>query len=161
MAKIILRTEINAPAEHCFDLSRSIDLHQQTTARTRERAIAGRTSGLIELGETVTWRAKHFGVWQKLTSKITTFDYPHSFTDEMTRGAFKRLHHTHRFIAEGRKTIMHDEFIFETPAGFLGRLADIIIFKTYLKNFLVERNCMIKACAESDEWKKYISHDPI
>jgi ligand-binding SRPBCC domain-containing protein len=157
VAKIILRTEIHAPADRCFDLSRSIDLHQQSTARTHERAIAGRTSGLIELGETVTWRAKHFGIWQELTSEITAFDYPHSFTDEMTKGIFKRIHHTHRFIAEDQKTIMIDEFIFESPLGFLGKIADALFIKAYLKKFICERNRMIKACAEQDAWRKFVS----
>lgn len=159
MAKIILRTEINAPAERCFDLSRSIDLHKQSTAQTKEQAIAGRTSGLIELGETVTWRAKHFGIWQELTSRITAFHYPHTFTDEMISGAFKRIHHIHRFTAENQKTIMIDEFTFESPAGFLGKLVDSILFKSYLEKFLVDRNKLIKACAESIEWRNFIFSD--
>lgn len=157
MPKIILRTEINAPAERCFDLSRSIDLHKQSTAQTREQAIAGRINGLIELGETVTWRARHFGIWHELTSAITAFDYPRSFTDEMIRGPFKRIHHVHRFTAEGYKTIMIDEFTFVSPIGFLGKLVDAVILKSYLKTFLVGRNKLIKSCAESDAWKNYLS----
>lgn len=157
MPIIILRTEIYAPAERCFDLSRSIDLHQRSTARTHEKAIAGRTSGLIELGETVTWRARHFGVWQQLTSQITAFHRPHSFTDEMVAGIFKRIHHIHIFETAVDKTIMIDEFSFESPAGFLGRFADAVFLKQYLTKFLTERNALIKACAESDEWKNYRS----
>ena len=76
MAKIVLDTIINAPIEIVFDLSRSIDMHIESTKQTGEQAIAGRKSGLIELGETVTWRAKHFGIWQSLTSKITDYNYP-------------------------------------------------------------------------------------
>jgi ligand-binding SRPBCC domain-containing protein len=60
--------------------------------QTNERAIAGRTSGLIQLAETVEWCARHFGITQKLTAKITTMDSPHSFTDEMVNGAFTALH---------------------------------------------------------------------
>lgn len=63
-----------APPEVVFDLARSIDLHKLSTAHTGEEAIAGKTSGLIELGETVTWRARHFGVMQTLTSKVTGFE---------------------------------------------------------------------------------------
>jgi hypothetical protein len=76
MPKIELLTEINAPIEKCFDLARSIELHIESTKQTGERAIAGKTSGLIGLNETVTWRAKHFGTWQNLTSKITEYNYP-------------------------------------------------------------------------------------
>lgn len=93
MTTIHLETNINAHVEQVFDLSRSIDLHLESTAKTNERAIAGVTSGLIEYGETVTWRAKHFGVYQNFTSKITQYDYPNSFTDEMQKGAFKSFKH--------------------------------------------------------------------
>jgi hypothetical protein len=61
MSVIELATSIAAPTERVFDLARSIDLHTERTAGTGERAVAGVTSGLIGLGEEVTWRARHFG----------------------------------------------------------------------------------------------------
>lgn len=70
MAKIYLETLINADIQKVFDLSRNIDFHQESTAKTNEKAIPGKTSGLIELGETVTWRAQHLGFYQALTTKI-------------------------------------------------------------------------------------------
>lgn len=160
MTRIILRTEINAPAERCFDLSRSIELHQQSTAQTQEKAIAGRTSGLIGLNESVTWRAKHFGIRQELTSRITAFQYPDFFIDEMTNGIFKSLRHLHAFRWDGQKTIMTDDFQFESPAGILGKLADRLILTSYLKNLLTKRNNAIKKLAESG-WEKILSSDPI
>jgi hypothetical protein len=69
MPVIKLETYIQAPIELCFDLFRDIDLHQSTSSKTKERAIAGRTSGLIELGEEVTFEAVHFGIKQKLTTQ--------------------------------------------------------------------------------------------
>lgn len=62
MPKIELTTEINAPIEICFDLSRSIDLHQLSTAKTNEKAIKGVTAGLIGPDESVTWEAVHFAL---------------------------------------------------------------------------------------------------
>jgi len=56
---IKLETFIKAKAEIVFDLSRSIDLHVDSTTQSNERAIDGVRSGLICLGETVTWEAKH------------------------------------------------------------------------------------------------------
>lgn len=157
MSRIVLRTEINAPIERCFDIARSIEFHQLSAEKTQEKAIAGRTSGLTGLNETVTWRAKHFGVWQELTSKIIDFHYPTTFTDEMVKGIFKKLHHVHRFTAHPGKTIMTDEFDFKAPLGFLGKIAEVIFLKNYLKNFISERNQLIKACAESDGWKKILN----
>jgi ligand-binding SRPBCC domain-containing protein len=149
MSKIELSIQINAPVERCFDLSRSIDLHMESTKHTGEKAIAGRTSGLIEMGETVTWRAKHFGIWQNLSSKITQFDRPNSFTDEMVSGAFKSFKHQHIFSDAGGQTLMRDVFIFESPLGILGKLADILFLRKYMEDLLIKRNQVIKDAAES------------
>ena len=150
---IELSTHINATIERCFDLARSIDLHIISTRQTDEQAIAGRTTGLIELGETVTWRAKHLGVWQTLTSKITEFDYPNSFTDEMVKGAFKSFRHEHLFLAINGQTVMKDIFIFETPYGWLGRLVNYLFLGAYMERLLVKRNQVIKEAAETADFK--------
>ena len=71
MPLIVLETRIRAPRERVFDLARSIDAHQSSTSGTSERAVAGVTSGLIGLGEEVTWRARHLGVTQHLTVRAT------------------------------------------------------------------------------------------
>jgi len=149
---IELSTHINAPIERCFDLARSIDLHIISTKQTGEQAIAGRMTGLIELGETVTWRANHLGVWQTLTSKITEFDYPNSFTDEMVKGAFKSFKHEHLFFAINGQTVMKDIFIFETPYGWLGRLVNYIFLGAYMERLLVKRNQVIKEAAENRDY---------
>jgi len=148
--KIELITTINAPTQKCFDIARDIDVHVASTAHTGERAIAGRTSGLIGLGETVTWRAKHFGIWQNLTSKITAFDPPHFFADEMVSGAFKSFRHEHYFTGDDKQTIIRDEFMFEAPFGLLGRLANWLFLKRYMTGLLVKRNEVIKQEAEKN-----------
>jgi ligand-binding SRPBCC domain-containing protein len=150
MPKIELFTEIHAPIEKVFDLSRSIDLHIESTKQTGEHAIAGRTSGLIELGETVTWRAKHFGIWQSLTSKITDYNYPTFFADEMMNGAFKSFRHEHHFLVVDNGTLMRDVFAFESPFGILGRLFNWLILTKYMTKLLLERNRVIKLVAESN-----------
>ncbi|MEO8761532.1 MAG: SRPBCC family protein [Bacteroidia bacterium] len=156
MPHIKLITKINAPVERCFDLSRSIDLHKISTSQSNEEAIAGVTTGLIGLNEFVTWRAKHFGIWQRLTSKITAYEPSSLFVDEMTEGAFKSMHHTHRFDFKDGVTTMIDDFIFESPFGILGRLANNIILTSYLTKLLMTRNNIIKEYAESDLWKKVL-----
>lgn len=157
MPKIQLTTTINAPIERCFDLSRSIDLHMASTSKTNERAISGVTKGLINKGEQVTWRAKHFGIDQTLTAQITEMNFPHSFTDVQLNGAFKSMKHVHSFEQKGEHTIMKDEFEFESPLGLIGELFNKIILTAYMKRFLTERNHVIKNISESDEWKKYLS----
>jgi ligand-binding SRPBCC domain-containing protein len=153
MPKIVLTTMIHAPPERCFDLSRSIDLHVASTRQTGEHAVGAITSGLLGLGDEVTWSARHFGVRQTLTSRITAFDRPHHFRDSMVRGAFRRFDHDHFFAAYGAETEMRDVFDFETPLGPLGRLADALVLGRYLRRFLERRNEEIKRVAESDAWK--------
>jgi len=147
-AIIHLTTHINAPINKCFELSISVDVHQQSTGNTREKAIAGVTSGMMELNDTVTWEAIHFGVKQKLTSKITKYQYPFYFVDEMVSGAFKKIYHQHVFTESGNTTTMTDIFEYAAPLGLFGKLAEKLFLNRYLKNFLIERNNYIKLLAE-------------
>lgn len=156
MTTIVLTTRISAPAEICFDLSRSIDLHQRTTRHTGERAIDGRKSGLIKKGEYVTWQATHFFITQKLSVRIVAMDRPRYFTDVMIRGAFKSMRHQHVFEADGKKTLMKDHFEYEVPLGVFGKLFDHLVLRRYMTNFLMIRNNHIKAIAESEDWKQFV-----
>jgi ligand-binding SRPBCC domain-containing protein len=149
--RLELSLTIAAPAERCFDLARSIELHVESTAATGERAVAGRTSGLIGMNEEVTWRARHFGIWQQFTSRITAFDRPRHFRDTMVRGAFSFFEHDHFFIElPGNRTTMRDVLVFESPLGPLGRMADNLVIAGYLSRFLAARNRVIQQAAESD-----------
>ncbi|MCX6210026.1 MAG: SRPBCC family protein [Bacteroidetes bacterium] len=153
MHTIKLVTEINASIDICFNLSRSIDLHKISTAHTNEAAIAGTTTGLINLNETVTWQATHFGIKQRLTSKITAFNQPFYFRDEQVKGIFKSIYHEHIFEQVGNKTIMTDVFKFQSPFGILGQLFNQLVLTNYLCKLLVNRNNIIKDFAETDKWK--------
>ena len=156
MPRIELRTEIKSRIEICFDLSRSIDLHKISTVHTNEEAVAGITSGLINLHETVTWEATHFLIRQKLTSKITALERPVYFVDEQLNGVFKSIKHEHIFAEDGDKVIMTDVFDFESPAGILGEIFNRIILTNYMKKFLMERNYLIKEFAETGKWKQVL-----
>lgn len=128
---------------------RSIDLHKISTSKSKEEAIAGKTSGVIALGETVTWKAKHLGVTQKLTSKVTDYNYPSFFADKMLKGAFKSFRHEHYLSLKDHKVIVKDIFNYKSPFGFIGSLAHVLFLKKYTTNFLVERNKVIKEYAET------------
>lgn len=156
MPKIELKTEIKADIEIVFDLSRSIDLHKISTEQTKEEAIKGKTSGLIGKGEWVTWRAKHFGFYQTLTSKIVEFERPEYFVDEMEKGAFKSFRHQHYFTKSDFGTLLIDYFEYKSPLGFLGNLADSLFLEKYMKKLLEKRNQTIKEFAESDMWKEVL-----
>ena len=139
---------LQTPILEVFDISRDISVHETSTKNTREKAIAGVTSGKIGLGETVTWRAKHFGIYLKHTSLISAFESPIYFVDEMTEGVFKSLHHEHIFKEIDGSTEMIDIFKYEVPYGIFGKLFNYFILKSYLTKFLKERNQHIKQKAE-------------
>ncbi len=148
MTTIHLTTEIKAYIETCFDLSRDVDAHKLSALNTNEKAISGRTSGLCELGDTVTWEAKHFGIRQNLTVEISRFNRPFFFEDRMLSGAFKSMRHGHHFEVKNGVTVMSDKFEYEVPFGVAGKLFDRFLLRKYMTNFLLARNQVLKEIAE-------------
>lgn len=149
MAKITIETYVKNDIQTCFDLARDIDFHKESLKHSEERAIAGKTSGLIELGEWVTWEAKHLGITQKLTSKITEFKSPNYFVDEMVSGAFESFRHEHLFQKKDGGTLMVDVFYFESPLGIIGKFVNWLFLKRYMTNLLRTRNQFLLETAES------------
>ncbi|MES2778129.1 MAG: SRPBCC family protein [Bacteroidota bacterium] len=149
-----LTTVIHASKEIVFDLSRSIDLHKISTAHTSEEAIAGTTSGLIALNETVTWKARHLFRNRIMTVKITACRPYDFFEDEMQSGDFKSFRHEHHFKEMENGTIMIDLLEFESPYATIGKWVDRYFMKRYLEKLLIKRNETIKQFAETGQWKK-------
>lgn len=114
-------------------------------------------SGLIGLHETVTWRARHFGFWLQLTSKITEYNAPHFFVDEMVSGPFSSFRHDHIFEKKNGQTLMTDRFEFQSPLGFLGKFVNVLFLKSYMEKLLAERNQVIKKYAEGSGWRELLT----
>jgi ligand-binding SRPBCC domain-containing protein len=149
MARLRLETWIAAPAERVFDLARDLDLHQRSLAHTHEEAVAGKTSGLIELGDEVEWRARHLGFVWRLRSRVTVMDRPKHFADVQVTGPFDRFEHHHRFLPAGRGTLMVDEWAHTAPLGLLGRLADRLFLERYMRALPETRSRALKEAAET------------
>ena len=159
MVRLEERTFIRAPIELCFDLARSVEVHLAGNVHCGESAVAsgGVTSGLLGLSQRVTWRAKHFWVWQTLTSEITAMDRPAYFQDVMIRGAFRSMRHDHFFRAvSAGETEMIDVFWFEAPVPVLGRIIEVLVLRRYMQALLCERNAVIREFAESGGWRKVL-----
>lgn len=148
MTTIRLETTIAAPIERVFDLACDIDFHIRSMAATGERAVAGRMTGRIERGDTITWRARHFGLWWSLTSRIMAVERPTRFADEQERGPFRWFRHDHRFEPRGNGTLMVDDWEHVSPFGPLGRLADRLVVGRHMRRLLEVRNAALKAEAE-------------
>ncbi len=159
MIRIEETTLIDAPILRCFDLSRSVEVHLLSNVHSGEQALAlgGVTSGLVGLSEQVTWRAKHFGVWQELTSRTTALESPTYFQVTMVRGIFRFMQADHLFqTLPSGSTEMRDVFSIAAPFPPVGRLAEILFLRNYMLALLRERNAVIKRVAESSDWNKYL-----
>ena len=158
MARIELTLAIAAPVERCFDLARSIEAHLHSARGTGEEVVGGRRTGLMELGDEVTWRARQLGLRLHLQSRITAFDRPHHFRDSMVRGPLARLDHDHHFTADGLGgTVMRDVFDFAAPLGPLGRVAEWLWLTRHFRGFLVVRNEALRQLAETDAWRQFVT----
>jgi len=152
-------TVIRAPIERCFDLARSVEVHLAGNVHWGEAAVAkaGVTAGLAGPGQRVTWRAWHLGMWRELTSEITAFDRPVYFQDTMIRGSFRCMVHDHYFrAASPAETEMRDLFRFAAPFGPVGRIAEIALLRRYMRKLLRERIAVLRAIAESEDWRRYL-----
>ncbi|HWC96520.1 MAG TPA: SRPBCC family protein [Candidatus Sulfopaludibacter sp.] len=152
-------TIIQAPLERCFDLARSVEVHLAGNIHWGESAMAtgGMTQGLVGFGRQVTWRARHFAVWHNLTSEITIMQTPAYFQDAMIAGPFRSMQHDHFFrTLPGGQTEMRDVFRFAAPLPILGRLAELLVLRRYMRRLLRERNQVIRQIAESEEWRRYL-----
>jgi ligand-binding SRPBCC domain-containing protein len=135
----VCRTESVLPPDRLFNLARSIDAHLDSQADTGEQAVAGVTMGLIGAGQEVTWRARHFGVPIRMTSRITSMEFPERFVDEQVRGPFKAFRHVHEFEATASGSVMTDRVEFTAPFGLLGRIVEKLVLHRYLERLIVER----------------------
>ncbi|OXS77513.1 SRPBCC family protein [Domibacillus enclensis] len=139
---------IHAPIHTCFDLARSVDAHVESTKQTNERAVGGKTSGLMEKGDHVTWEATHFGIRQQLTANITEMNPPYHFTDVMVKGTFHSFTHEHYFTETNGVTVMKDRFDYKSPLGIIGKIADRLFLQKYMERFIAVRAKEIKRMAE-------------
>lgn len=138
VSSFTLVTRAQLPAEELFDVSLSIDEHVASMQKSGERAIGGVTHGSIALGEMVTWRARHFGIWFTMTSQITSLERPDRFVDEQVRGPFRSFHHEHAFSQDEAGAVMTDTLTIGSPV--FGPLAERVVLVPYLRRLIQRRN---------------------
>jgi hypothetical protein len=149
MGFIIVETWIDAPPDRCFELARDVGAHVESAGFSGERAVPpGRTAGLLELGDRVTFEGVHFGIRQRITAEITELDRPRRFVDQLVRSAFERLRHEHDFHARDGGTLMVDTLEWVAPFGILGRLADRLFLERHMRWFVSTKQQALKGIAE-------------
>jgi ligand-binding SRPBCC domain-containing protein len=150
MPVITCDTRIEAPIDLCFDLARDVEIHCETAADTRERAVPpGKTAGLLELGDLVTFEATHLAIRWRLTARIVQMERPHCFVDQMERGPFAFLRHRHEFSEITGATLMRDVMEWRSRCGPAGACVDAVLLRRHLRRFLASRGTRLKQIAEA------------
>ena len=149
MPQIIVKTEIDADIDTCFDLARDVGFYYNTLEKFTEIPISGKVTGLMEAGDYVTWETNHLSLMQHLTLKVTEFEKPILFVDDMVRGEFKTYRHEHIFEVDNDKTFMIDKFEFQSPYGIFGKLVDWVFLKRHFKKLIITRNKTLRLHAEA------------
>jgi ligand-binding SRPBCC domain-containing protein len=148
MPQIIIKTQIKAQIGICFDLARDIGFYYNSLKRITEIPVSGKITGLIEARDYVTWETNYLNLMQHLTLKVTEFNKPFLFVDEMVKGEFKSYRHEHIFEDFNGITIMTDKFYFQSSYGILGKIIDSLFLKRYFKKQIKVRNEILRQKAE-------------
>jgi len=149
MPHVVVETFIRAPREIVFDLARDVDAHNRSASFSDERCVEpGRTAGLLELNDVVTFEGVHFGIRQRFTAKIVAIDRPNFFVDELAKAAFKSMRHVHAFEERDDGTLMRDTLDWVSPFGILGVIADKIAVTRHLRRFVTRKQLALKEMAE-------------
>ncbi|MFP1603633.1 SRPBCC family protein [Microbacterium sp. 2216-1] len=145
MPRFVLERFVPAAPSEVFDVSLDVGLHLASQRSHREHVAAGRTAGMLEEGEQITWSARHFGVRFRMTSMVFDVDRPHLFRDRQTAGPFASFAHAHEFSGVDGGTHMRDTIDFRSPLGWVGRIVDAAVMRRHLIAVITERNDAISA----------------
>lgn len=140
MASFILERMIRASPAAVFAASLDPALHVESMARYGETMVTGPNGGVFAEGETVTWRARHFGIPFRLTTVVFDIDPPRRFCDRQVKGPFGAFHHEHVFLEHPDGTLMRDTVTFRSPLGPFGALVDRLFMRNYMLRLIDERN---------------------
>ncbi|MFE9248324.1 SRPBCC family protein [Streptomyces sp. NPDC007088] len=139
-------TALSAPPERVFAACLDVEAHTRSMASSGEQAVGGTTWGALTLGQSVTFRARHFGLTWRLTARITSWEPPRHFVDEQVSGPFRKWRHAHTFEPDGGGgTVMTDTVEFASPLGLLGRVADRAVLGWYMPRLITSRNTYLAA----------------
>jgi ligand-binding SRPBCC domain-containing protein len=145
---------VHAPIERCFQLSTSTEIVQR---ELHMHPVRGRTSGLVQDGDTVRWQGSQFGLPQYHESLIEGFHPPAFFRDRMISGRFRTFEHDHNFLLrDDSSVLMYDEVRFSMKKRFGGDVGGHLLLAPHIRNLLRRRFKLLKHIAETDEWKRYI-----
>ena len=145
-------TVIGAARAAVFDLELDVDVHTISMSGSNETATTSSGRRGLQLHDEVTFRARHFGLPWRMTSRITDYQHPRRFVDEQVRGPFRTMCHEHVFDEiDADQTLMTDSMTITVPGGPLGSAFARLLVVPYLRRLLQRRAAHIKRLAEASD----------
>jgi ligand-binding SRPBCC domain-containing protein len=158
--EFVLREEIvvQAPVDRCFLLSTSVEIVEH---ELRMHPVHGRSMGLVKDGDTIRWEGWQLGLRHFHESLIDGFRQNEFFRDRMIAGRFARFEHDHHFTDCGDGSVLlRDELRFTMRWGWLGELLGRLVLEPRIRGMMRRRFALLKAIAESEEWRRYLEPMP-
>lgn len=159
MSQIHLTTCIHAPADRVFDLSLSTSVHKAVLRSYRNGRLESATEGAIGLQDKITFSLNFLGRRRVLTTRIESMERAREITSLLAKGegSFLSMRHDQYFRQIQNGMLLIDLLEYEPAYGSIGRLADKLLVKKFLKKYLESKNRLIKQYAEGDKWKVVLS----
>ena len=103
------------------------------------------TPGKLETkaGAVFDYKVHVFGIPNRWTTYISSYDPPHSFSDIQLKGPNSYWHHTHSFKETKDGIIVTDTIHYLLPFGPLGKLANFIVMKPIIKKLFNHRKAVV------------------
>lgn len=83
----------------------------------------------MRVGTRIEYTIRWYGLPIRWLTEIVEWASGRQFVDTQLRGPYRLWRHTHRFISDGRGTIMEDEVRYALPLGPVGRLAHAVVVR--------------------------------
>lgn len=148
MERIERTVVIDAPIERVFHFHDDTQNLLQITPPNIKVTIE--TMGSPGLGYEVTLKIRQFLFFvMRWHVKITEYQPPVLMVDEQVRGPFASWKQTRRLQTVNGKTELTDIVEYETPFGFLGRIANTLVIRRQVEEMFSYRQAATKRLLES------------
>lgn len=156
---IRLTTWIKAPADRCFRLATSAEIHKIMANVSLRAARKQGVSQQLSVGDRLTWPGHYLGLSLRYATRISLMRPCDFFREVLESGSFRCFEHDHHFTPLNDGTRMRDEIRYSIPPGLLGPMTTPLV-RRYLIWRISLRNSLLRQVAQSELWKQYLASAP-
>ena len=170
MVELVAAVTVAAPAGRCFDVTRSIEAHRDSSTLIGGRPVAGRTAGLSGVGDETTWSAAPLGAWSgrvglRFRVRVRTLEAtpPHEaagvpgvFRETRVAGLPRPFGHLYTVTPTPGGTVVEDRFTVGLPWWLGGRVVTSLLVRPLLGRVQRRRMGWVKGVCEGEGWRNYL-----